>query len=266
MSVAVCVPIKYPAGEWLHLFLREAEQFEDVSRFIFSYGRPDGNVGGGDPTLIKLKKWIKTTKHRVEVYEEPKLETNVPNMISAIYKDFQQMIDPIVETHVLLADSDVVKMPKNIIQKLKLQDKDIIAPYVWMRDHIPPLFYDTHIFRVNGKRFHPFKPPQPKESFRVDSVGTFFLVKSKVFKEISYRDYPHLSFCNDARAKGYEVWVDPRLKVWHLDITRLGIFHMPPFPDMTPYVTDGGKEFTPMETAAQMGRAYIEGRVPQEVG
>ena len=263
MSVVVCVPVKYPAGEWLHLFLREAEQFKDVSRFIFSYGRPNENVEGGDPTLIKLKRWIKKTKHHVEVYEEPKLETKTQNMISQIYNDFQKLIDPEKETHVLLADSDVVKMPNKIIQKLKAQDKDILAPYVWVRDHIPPMFYDTNVFRVNGKRFHPFNPPQPKETFRVDSVGTFLMIKSKVFKEIPYRDYPHLVFCNDARAKGYEVWADPRIKVWHLDIMRLGIRHMQPFPDMTPYLTEGGAEYTPSETMGHLQQAYIEGRAPE---
>lgn len=261
MSIAVCVPIKYPAGDWLHIFLKEVERFRDVSRVIFSYGYPDEPIPGGDPTLMKLKEWAKETKHRVEVYQEPKLETKTQNMIAQIYNDFQQLIDPDKETHVLLADADVVKMQKNVIQKLKAQDKDIIAPYVWVRDHVPPMFYDINVFRVNGKRFHPFKPPHPKEAFMVDSVGTFFLVKSKVFKEIPYRGYPHGVFCSDVRAKGYEVWADPRLKVWHLDIMRLGIFHMPPFPDDTPYVTESGVDYTPRETMRHMTRTYIAGRL-----
>jgi hypothetical protein len=267
MSVAVCVPIKYPAGEWLHLFLKEAEHFKDISRFIFSYGYPDKNVEGEDPTLIKLKEWIKTTKHRVEVYQEPKLEIISGTVqLAAIYHDFQKLVDPEKETHVLLADSDLIKMPHDLIQLLKKQNKDVIAPYPWVKNHIPPMFYDTMIFRVAGKRFHPLRPPMPKESFKVDSVGTCFLVRTKIFKEIPYRNpYTAMPFCNDARAKGYEVWADPRIKVWHLDIMRLGIFHMPLFSDETPFVTESGAEFTPSEVSHHVGQAYIEGRVPREV-
>jgi len=266
MSTAICVPVKYPAGEWLHLFLKEAERFKDVSRFIFSYGRVARE--GGDPTFTKLKRWTRTTKHKVEIYEEPKLDviSGTPQ-IAAIYRDFQKLVDPEKETHVLLIDSDLVKIPRDLIQLLKAQNKDIIAPYPWTKDHVPPLFYDTMVFRVNGKRFHPLKPPMPKETFRVDSVGTCFLVRSKIFKEVPYRNpYPPMAFCDDARAKGYEVWADPNITVWHLDIMRLGIYHMPLFPDSTPFVTESGAEFTPRETSMQITHAYIEGRVPQEVG
>lgn len=267
MSVVVCVPVKYPAGEWLHLFLKEVERFRDVSRFIFGYGYPDKPIVGGDPTLLKLKKWIKKTKHHVEVYQEPKLESiSGTTQLAAIYHDFQKLIDPEKETHVLLVDADVVKMPHDLIQRLKVQDKDIIAPYPWVKNHIPPLFYDTMIFRINGKRFHPLRPPMSKETIRVDSVGTCFLVRSKIFKEIPYRNpYTAMPFCNDARAKGYGVWADPRIKVWHLDITRLGIFHAPLFLDGTPFVTESGAEFTPKEASLHVCQAYIEGRVPQEV-
>lgn len=267
MSTAVCVPIKYPAGEWLHLFLREVERFKDVSRFIFSYGYPKEDPEGEDPTLIKLKSWIKTTKHKVEVYEEPKLEviSGTPQL-AAIYHDFQKLVDPEKESHVLLIDSDLVKIPHDLIQLLKKQNKDIIAPYPWVKNHVPPLFYDSMIFRVNGKRFHPLLPPTSKETMKVDSVGTCFLVRSKIFKEIPYRNpYTAMPFCNDARAKGYGVWADPRIKVWHLDITRLGISHRPLFPDETPLVTESGAEFTPREAGGHLYRAYVEGRIPREV-
>ena len=62
--------------------------------------------------------------------------------------------------------------------------------------------------------------------FEVDSVGTCYLVKRKVYDEKArYHggDSEQVVFCNDARAKGFKVWVDPGLTVRHVNLHSYGV-------------------------------------------
>lgn len=259
MSVLVAVPVKFPAGQWLHIFLKELDKLKGVSRCVFSYGQPDQILPVQDPTFGKLLRWIKETRHQVEIYDEPKVPRGGSAFIAPIYRDFQELMSS-DESHVFMLDSDIMKMPGNIIQRLKRLDKDIVAPYVWIRNHVPPMFFDSFCFRLDGKRFHPFRPPQPKEPFPLDSVGTCMLVKRKPFKEIPYRNpYSHMNFCNDARAAGYEVWTDPRIKIYHIDLTRLGIFHNPVTQERPSFIRDDGTVANEEEIIPDIMRAFIEG-------
>ena len=222
MSVSVCTPVKNCAF-WIDAFLSKLDEFKDVNRVIFSYGE------SYDPTLLILKNWMKKTNHKVELYQEPKMNALSSAQIGAIYQDFQELIGKGDDAWVLLADADLTYMPPDLIQRLQVQDKDIIAPYVWMRNCIPKMFYDSYVFRLNGSRYHPLDPPMlGGKTGKLDSVGTCFLIKRKVFLDVPYGDpYPHLKFCNDARAKGYTVWADPTISVTHVDLTRFGINHLP---------------------------------------
>jgi hypothetical protein len=223
MSVFVGVPIKN-CGFWLSRFLQQLDGLSDVSRVVLIYGQ------SSDATLDVVTQWMVYTEHDVELYRESSLmKAESSAQISAIYRDFQSLMKDGDEEHALLLDADIMKVPRNLIQKLKKYDKDIIAPYVWIKDHNPRRFYDVFVFRTGGCRFHPFDPPMNNNNlFRLESVGTCLLVKRKPFIEIPYRDpYPHMSFCSDARVQGYEVWADPKTTIEHLDLTRLGIFHFP---------------------------------------
>jgi len=264
--VMIAVPVQYPAGEWLHRFLEQVDQFpvETVSRIVFSYGEPRQPLPQGDPTLVKLKQWKATTKHRVEVVREPKLQALSSAQIAAIYQDFQSMFRS-DESHVLLLDADVVKMPSDLISKLANQDKDIIAPYVWMRNHVPPLFYDSHVFRYKGYRFYPIDPPNPKKTFELDSAGTCLLVKREVFKASPYDNpYPHMRFCRESKEKGFKVWADPNTVIEHLDITRLGIFHAPieqmlgQKPDLTSFIDSKDNVIDPQQFVAKLVSFYVD--------
>ena len=135
------------------------------------------------------------------------------------------MVEEGNETHILLWDGDVLEAPSNLVKKLLKHDKDIIAPYVYTKHHAPgKRFFDTFVFRYKGYRYHPYDPPMHKHKLAmIDSVGCVFLVKRKPFLEHRYRDpYPHMSFCNDARSSGYEVWVDPNTEIEHIDMERFG--------------------------------------------
>ena len=63
---------------------------------------------------------------------------------------------------------------------------------------------------------------------QIDSVGCVFLSKRKPFIDNPYRDpYPHLLYCEDARKGGYEVWVDPSIEIYHVDLGRFGAGNAP---------------------------------------
>jgi len=261
VSVFVGVPVKNCAF-WLPRFLQQLDKLSDISRVVIIFG------DSVDPTFDVVTQWMTITEHDVELYREPKnMRAQTSAQIGAIYRDFQQLVDEGSERHVLLLDADIMTIPRNLIQKLMKYDKDIMAPYIWIKDHVPPRFYDCHVFRVGGYRFHPFSPPMNNnELIKLDSAGTCLLVKRRPFLEVPYKNiWPHMMFCRDARIQGYEVWADPKTTVEHLDLTRLGIFHFP-FespeigPDLTPFIKDDGSlTTTEAQLDEEVARALIWG-------
>ena len=259
MSVMIGTPIKNCAG-WFRRFSHNLDQFTDVSRVILSYGVSD------DPTLRVAREWAAETKHKVEIYGEPPMQAMSAAEIAPVYQEFQRMMTE-DETHFLLIDSDIAKAPKNLIQLLKKQKKDIVAPYVWIQGRTPREFYDCEVFRLGGHRFHPFRPPKMEGAMQLDSVGSCYLATREVFLTAQYGNpHPHRVFCNDARERGYEVWADPRISIYHLDLPRLGILHysieslrkVPP--DRSPFVDSSGKTFSFEEMKQDYSRAYLWGK------
>lgn len=224
MSVVAFLPVKN-AGIWLPKNIPLLESFQEVTRIIVSY-----DLASTDNTLSLLKEWKERTGKQLEVYSSPSSPhvVNSSAEIAYLYRDFANIIKDGDETHVLLWDSDVVDAPKNMVKKLLKHDKDIIAPYPYIKYHQPfKQFYDSMVYRYKGYRYHPYNPPRNDgKPFQIDSVGTAFLVRKDVFMATPYDDpYPHMKFCNDSRAKGYEVWVDPEIEIWHVDLTRLNQYH-----------------------------------------
>ena len=245
MTVPVFVPVK-DCAMWLPRFLGVLDKMKGVDRVVFSYGK------SRDLTLTYILQFKESSRHKVEVYEEPrKLNALSSAQIAAIYRDFQTMMTE-DDTHVLLLDSDIIRAPTTLISKLMRHDKDIIAPYVYVQDYKPLRFFDAHVFRKDGFRFFPWAPPNylDKKPVQIDSVGTCMLVKKEVFEATPYGDpYPHLRFCNESRMKGYEVWADPVTKIYHVDLSRFGIQHHPIEvmmglqPENTPFMDDEGKQY-----------------------
>lgn len=275
MTVDTCFPVKN-ACMWLSKFLSELDKVNGLGRVIISYG------DSFDGTIDILKKWTKETSLEVDIYHDP---ANLKAMSSAgigiLYRDYQKIIAETSScSHILLPDSDLLKMPKTLVETLLKHNKDIIAPYPYVYLHDKPcrLFYDVHIFRKDGYRFHPLRPPRNNgQLIKLDSVGTCFLVKRKPFLDTPYGDpYPHMKFCNESREKGYEVWADPSTVVWHLDIPRLGLeSHAQhevleaaakgdPNPiskaSQVPYVRDDGTTVGASEILFDIINAYVYGR------
>jgi len=221
---------------WLPRYFRVVESLDypkDKIRIVFIYG------DSFDKTLELLKDFKKKTKYKVEVYKEQYDQSLQYGAQAAaiIYKDWQELL---TEDYFLLLDSDVVEVPSNLLQELIKIDADIVAPYPWSEGHRH--FYDSWIFRINNKRFHPTDPPGYglKYPIKVDSVGTCFLAKKEVFKTTPILNpYPNLTFCNNARKRGYTVVACPFLEIFHIDLEKMGIYHNPLPPSFGGYPDKG---------------------------
>jgi len=129
------------------------------------------------------------------------------------------------------------------------------------------LVHNTYVFRIRNwtfarietesKIYDPWNPPfkNRKEAVELDSIGTFFLIKRKVFLEVNWDNpAPHLQFCNNCRKKGYKIWALPYLKIYHANV---GEFEAPHFP-VEYYVKKG---VLPEEELAKVGyRKVGEGK------
>lgn len=161
------------------------------------------------------------------IYVEPPRENRDVRMAFLRNKMLEHCQDV---DYVLMIDSDLVSFPSNLIELLLLHKKDIIAPMVYIEGI--DQFYDTFAFRLNGTRFdvaypkHPFVPPEicGKDPVELTSVGTCYLMRGDVARTVKYDggDFDHVLFCKSARERGFKVWVDPTVRVEHVNFDAYG--------------------------------------------
>jgi len=61
---------------------------------------------------------------------------------------------------------------------------------------------------------------------QVNSVGSFYIMKYKVAKNVKYtgeKDSEQIEFMNNARSKGYKIFISQRLKVLHVNLEKYGL-------------------------------------------
>jgi len=252
MSVLVGTMVK-DAGIWLPRFINQIENLKgDINRVVCIYGASEDN------TYSLLKYWQKTSKHKIEVYAEPYLpeEERHNYTLARIRRDIQELLKTGKEQYYLKADSDLVEIPPSIIPDLIARDKDLIAPMVWVEGRKRRTFFDTFMFRKQGCMFHPLEPPgiDAEEPFTVDSVDCCMFAKRKAELDGVYKNpYEAISYCRSLREKGYEIWVDPTINIYHTDLEALGISHIPqdhPYA-YAPYITNKGEKLKVQQVLAQ---------------
>jgi hypothetical protein len=128
-------------------------------------------------------------------------------------------------THILFVDSDMV-FPANTLNQLLSHEKDIVG-----------VQYNKREFPPKGV-YAPLDEKSETELYRAKHVGTgMLLIDLKVFANIGHPSESHpkgnpwfsfgrdsqgalvlgedVWFCNVARDAGYDVWIDPTLKIGH---------------------------------------------------
>jgi GT2 family glycosyltransferase len=137
----------------------------------------------------------------------------------------ERMLDhPIDPTHLFFLDADVVPPPDTLTKLLAAGEPIVSGLY---RKRLPP--YEPMAFVKNSPI--PIKGPRLR---KVDVVGAgCLLIERKVFEKIDppwftsqWTDEGHLSedfsFCEKARAAGFEVYVDTSIRPLHLEPMGVG--------------------------------------------
>jgi len=142
------------------------------------------------------------------------------------------------EDYVLMVDSDIVDLPSDLIQQLMKTPGDVVAPLVMIEDFREfgdEYFYDRLAFIAkNGEpfdHFYPYIPDDdmlPSSPFEVASVGTCYLCKSSIFRNgVRYMSDENISeqigFCNRVRQRGYNIFVNPNVRVLHVNFEKFGL-------------------------------------------
>ena len=158
------------------------------------------------------------------------------NLSGVDQKPFQGRAD---YDYIMWIDSDIVFTPNQLF-KLIEDDKDIVSGLYMMSDnkHFATVeTWDEEFFKKNG--YFPFLTPQTirgkYEPFKVDYTGFgWMLIKRGVFESLQYpwfqplfkeyeingktvKDFTmeDVAFCHLVKEKGYDIWIDPTVRVGH---------------------------------------------------
>ncbi len=133
----------------------------------------------------------------------------------------------------LFIDADVIPR-RNTLERLLSHNKDIIAGVVPIVQRGEMVWNVTR--RDDAKRFVAVKPDElPDNPFKANSFGFgVVLVRTDVFKKLEWpyfddvwefanrRIGEDINFCRKAKAAGFDLWVDPKVKCDHVRTVSLG--------------------------------------------
>ena len=221
-KVLICIAVKNDA-KYLPKFLKNFDKLDyphDKLRFVIMYGK------SVDMSLKILERYFSKRDFKYEIYNDPPFKKKIESAayLAEVCNEFVEKMKD--EEYLVIIDSDISSFPPKTLKRLIKEDKDIIAPYVFIEGR--KQFFDTTIFRnLEGEKFPEFNPPQSKKPIKVGSVGTFVCIKRRVLDSgVRWENpYPHLQFCKNARKKGFDIWALPSLIVYHADVERDREFH-----------------------------------------
>ena len=137
--------------------------------------------------------------------------------LSYVGNGILENVGPDVDALVYI-ESDLVWKPGTMLRLIdKLEgDVDVVSPLIFAGE----AFYDIWAFRKGGERFGPFAPFHPElhptELTEVESAGSCLVMRGEVARTCRIVDDMALvGFCRDARAKGYNIYVDPTERIEH---------------------------------------------------
>lgn len=226
-KIQVCIPIKNDA-QHLPTFLEQIKKLSyphELLKITWMYGRSVDN------TLEIIQSFHKDNDFTFTIYKDPVYNnvTHSAMWMADVCNAFKQAWHG--EEYALFLDVDLELLPENLVETLVKQNKDIIAPYIYVNEDNVKRFYDTYVFRyqgqkfsnlqVNEKEYDMFNPPftKRKKPVELDSVGTCILIKSEPYIKVNWENpAPHYQFCKNARKLGYKVYALPSLEVYHKDV------------------------------------------------
>ena len=119
--------------------------------------------------------------------------------------------------YVLFMPCDV-EFPPDLLRRLLDHHAPIVAPFVFQRG----VFYDIWAFSRRGANFPPFPEDSTEALFgsdlvELETLGGVALIDADVLRAgVRYSTINvDRGLCEAARAKGFSVWADPTLHVYH---------------------------------------------------
>lgn len=120
---------------------------------------------------------------------------------------------------ILVHESDIVS-PPDVVERMLSHSHTPIAGWPVLRLDTGEIFYDTWAYRAGGVHFSNHPPYHsvynPSQLFEVDSVGTVWMFDAdEVLGMCGIRcgDFGCIDLCNQLRARGRRIMVDPTLTV-----------------------------------------------------
>jgi len=211
-------------AKWLHRFLHGIAYLDySQPQLNPAFAFLEGNSTDG--SLDLLGEWLaRQKKHGIpfqlrKIDMDKQLET--PARLAFLRNELLKLVGD--ADYVLMIDADVVNIPADLLKRLLSHRKDIVAPMVMIEG--TDAFYDTLAFRMGGLRFAPNMRIWGTNPIPVDSVGTCYLMNKCVASQVRYGagESEQVAFCNQAREKGFGVFVDPTLRIDHVNFTAYGL-------------------------------------------
>ncbi len=227
------------AGKFLNSLTRLKNGDLDDVNYLLIEGNSD------DETYSILSRWRDNCKLNVALvkHDLPEEMAAIDRVMASVelIADIELCLASDME-YILLIDADIVEIPNNVlttlIEDMGNRKADIIAPYVLISG--TDKFYDTHVFRMNNKKFNHAPPYTPNNKactspFEVDSAGTCLLFKSNVFVDVIAENKKHreeyqmqktdgyLGLCKTAKLLEYQIFADPTVRIFHANLTAYGL-------------------------------------------
>ncbi len=183
-----------------------------------------GENGSDDGTRAWLDRWAIDDDARVDAFSfdpppGPKLErVATAERAAHMARVWNTCLERALEhdwTHAVVMSIQKYA-PASVIARLAALDRDIVAPLIMFPMGATRIFYDTWCFQaLDGTRFSAHEPSGDSVE-EVAGVGGCYLVRRAVY-EAGCRLAPtdgtfceSVAFCEQARARGFQVWVDRR--------------------------------------------------------
>lgn len=194
-----------PAGDTLRLALVEGDSVDNTASLLRVF------ANGLDIPLDLV-----TRNHGGPVYGSTE-EVARMTALSQVGNGFLEAVQD-TDDVAIYVESDLIWAPDTMLrlaQQLQSGVVDVVSPLVFAG----AAFYDIWAFRKSGVRFGPFHPYHHELVFdgltEVDSTGSCLVMRAAVARAVRMSDGALVEFCNNARSRGYRVWVDARERIGH---------------------------------------------------
>ena len=227
-NVAIVTPIRDAAGPQLHALIERLTGLNYKRRNLRFVVVEGDSV---DDTWGQLLRWQTTDPDRVRLVKRDTGKARFGHVVSQerfthlagiINAGVEMAIDDDWADYLLAIPSDVDFEPE-LITRLLIHDKALIAPMFWTAENNTLRFYDIWAFSRDGMNLPPFNFTWYQAQFatqpiEMDTVGGCVLVRADLFRQGLRYSPVNLDrgLCEQVRAMGHSIWADPSTHVVHL--------------------------------------------------